>query len=125
MWDALRPLLRGLDPVRVENLVQAGTPDVNYTRGWIELKYAPRWPVRPDTPLKLDHFTNEQRVWLTRRCAAGGRAFLVLKVGDEWLLFNGRVAAEWVGRVDRHQLCLLATAHWPQKPTTQELRKWI
>ena len=81
MWKALRPLMVGLDPVRIENAVEAGTPDVNYVGGWIELKYLPKWPARATTPIKIAHYTKEQRVFAKRRNAAGGRVFFLSSGG--------------------------------------------
>lgn len=125
MWQTLRPLMKGLDPIRVENVVYPGTPDVNYSRGWIELKYLPRWPVRGGV-VKVDHFTTQQRVWLTRRCAAGGKAFLLLKVGEsDWLLFIGSVAAAIVGKVTQKQLYYYALTSWTNTPTPQELQSCL
>lgn len=125
MWDALRPLLHGMDPVRVENPAVPGTPDVNYKEGWIELKYADRWPPQGG-PLRVDHFTKQQRVWLTRRRRAGGLAFLLLKVGEgEWLLFDGAVAAIALGATPREKLYELATVRWTRKPKREEICAWL
>ena len=125
MWDSLRPVIRSLDPVRVENPIVPGTPDVNYNQGWIELKFAERWPPRGG-PLRLDHFTRQQRTWLTRRRKAGGRAFLLLKVGEtEWLLFDGAVAAKVLGHVEQDKLYRACLARWTRKPKTEEICKWL
>lgn len=121
MWDQLRPQLDEVDPIRVENTVRSGTPDVNYADGWIELKFAATWPKREATPLRLDHFTPQQRNWLRRRWLAGGRAFLFLKVGREWLLFDGLTAASKVGRVPRAELIAVALRHWQGLPKKEEL----
>lgn len=128
MWEALRPVLLPLkiDPVRVENAaIGSGTPDVNYTEGWIELKYAKRWPARGG-PLRVEHFTPQQRAWLTSRCKAGGKAFLLLKVGEsEWLLFNGIVAALYLGHEPRERLYQLVVARWTRLPSQEEMRKCL
>lgn len=125
MWEALRPLMSGLDPVRIESPISSGIPDVNYKVGWVELKYAAGWPARKG-PLRVRHFTKEQRVWLTRRCAAGGKAFLLLKVGEhEWLLFNGAVAALYLGRVTRERLYELVVARWTRRPNPEEIQKCL
>lgn len=125
MWDALRPLLRTLDPVRVENPMNPGTPDVNITSGWIELKFAERWPPRGG-PLRLEHFTKQQKVWLTKRRLRGGLAFLLLKVGEgEWLLFDGAVAARYLGTATQDQLYRLVVARWTRKPTEGEICTWL
>lgn len=121
MWTALRPELKGLDPVRIESPMTAGVPDVNYRDGWIELKYEERWPVRGG-PLKLKRYTKEQRTWATRRAAAGGRVFLLLKVGEhEWLLFRGEVAAQVLGKLKRQELYAAVCARWMRKPRREEL----
>ena len=96
MWTVLRPVLvkAGMDPVRVENPALPGTPDVNYIEGWVELKHADRWPPKGG-PLQLTHPpTAEQRTWLLRRWRSGGRAFLCLRVGQEWFLFRGDTVAQ-------------------------------
>lgn len=125
MWDSLRPVIRSLDPVRVENPIVPGTPDVNYNHGWVELKFAERWPPRGG-PLRVDHFTRQQRTWLTRRRKAGGRAFLLLKVGEtEWLLFDGAVAAAMLGQVPRERLYEVCVARWTRLPRTEEICKCL
>jgi hypothetical protein len=104
MWRKLRPVLLAakLDPVRVENPIHPGTPDVNIATGhWIELKCLPCWPVREMTNVRIPHYTQQQRVWLYRRWRyAPGSTFLLLEVCSEqqWLLFDGDVATKVVGR---------------------------
>ena len=104
MWRKVRPALvtARLDPVRVENPIHPGTPDVNLATGtWIELKCIERWPVRDATKVRISHYTPQQRVWLYRRWRyAPGTTFLLLEVRSigEWLIFDGDVAAKIVGR---------------------------
>lgn len=104
MWAKLRPVLLAakLDPVRVENPIHPGTPDVNLCDGrWIELKCIPAWPVRATTKVRIAHFTPQQRMWLFRRWRfAPGSTFLLLEIiaDRQWLLFDGNVAAKFVGR---------------------------
>ena len=111
MWKHLRPYLVAakLDPVRVENPIHPGTPDVNLAIGhWIELKTIERWKAsNAITPIK--HFTPQQRVWLYRRWKyAPGTTYLLLEVRSDrqWLLFDGDVAAKLVGRstVGQHRI---------------------
>lgn len=113
MWtDDVAPVMKAfrLDPIRIENSVRLGTPDVNYIHGWIELKTKAAWPVRETTPLRIEHFSPQQRVWLRRRWLSGGHAWLLLRVGREFLLFDGVHAALHVGNVLRHDLYQIATA---------------
>lgn len=89
MRSTVVKVLKPFDAISVENPAYPGTPDVNSTLGWIELKEAKRWPRGAHTPLRLPHFTQQQRVWLTRRARVDrGRVWLLLKVGEEWLLYD-------------------------------------
>jgi hypothetical protein len=108
-WKVLRPFLIGarLDPVRVENPIHPGTPDVNLVNGaWLELKAIASYPRRAATVVRIPHFTPQQRAWLLRRLQYGGRSYLVLHVvaTREWLLFNALEAGKRVGRVPREEL---------------------
>src|SRR5271154_1679686 len=104
MWKKVRPVLVAakLDPVRVENPIHPGTPDVNLCTGlWIELKCIAAWPKRATSLVRISHFTPQQRVWLFRRWKyAPGSTLLLLEVraDRQWLLFDGNVAAKIVGR---------------------------
>jgi len=82
-------ILAPLDGKPVENPAWPGFPDVNYIEGVVELKKVDRWPAREATPLKLDHFTREQRIFLERRWRKGGNAFLLLQVNKTFLLYDG------------------------------------
>lgn len=106
--DALRPF----DAVSVENGARLGTPDVNCTLGWLELKYVAAWPVREATALAVDHFTPQQKAWIERRARLGGFVCVVLKVGKEWFILDGAWAARHLGKVDRQKLVEAAEGHW-------------
>ena len=107
LWDKVRPIMKraGLDPVRVENLCGVGTPDVNYTNGWIELKQQDSWPKRATTVVRLDHdLMLGQRIWITRREEKGGRAYVLLQVSREYLMFTGIVASTIIGEATQAEL---------------------
>lgn len=106
--DMKRRVLAALKPLDGQSIQCAGRPgipDINCSEGWIELKWMKRWPKNAaKSPVLLEHFTAEQRIWLARRCARGGKAWLLLCVEKEWLLFDGRWAAEHVGKVAQEVL---------------------
>lgn len=104
--------LKKLDAWSVENPCRPGTPDVNYIEGWIELKWVEKWPARKDTPVRLPHFTPQQKLHLRRRWHMGGNAYLLLQVEQDWFLFNGEEAAKIVGQANRLQLIQSAQASW-------------
>ena len=106
--------LRKLDAVSVENKAYPGTPDVNYKEGWLELKWLRSWPKNCDKrPLVIKHFKKEQRVWLKRRWNAGGNVFLLLQINrNDWLLFDGKTAANIVGTANRPELFKAALRTW-------------
>jgi hypothetical protein len=102
--DDLMEALAGWDPRRVENLVAEGTPDINYIGGWIESKVGER-PKRAATTLSLRHYTREQRGWHMRRCRAGGRVHVVLRVGDATMAIDAYKAAQHLGIDWTYQDC--------------------
>jgi len=102
----------------VENPVLPGTPDVNCTLGWIELKSVDK-PKRETSKVNLDHFTAQQRVFLMKRWKAEpGSAWLLVKCGDIWLLYRGDDAAQKVGKawVSYVDLYCYATMLWESTP---------
>jgi hypothetical protein len=112
-WARIKPMLIGLDAQRIESLTGLGVPDVNYTHGWIELKWIKEWPKRPTTNVRIDHFTPQQKVWLIRRIHSGGRAHVLLGIGTgESLLFWGDVAASHIGSSTREELIQHACGYW-------------
>jgi hypothetical protein len=117
--------LRSLDAQACENRVRPGTPDVHYIDGWIELKWLKSWPKNVETPVKIEHFTPQQRVWLKTRWNKGGRAFLLLQAaGSNWLLFDGATASQLVGRINKEALHWCALIH--MNPLDEkELQRWL
>ena len=122
-----RTVLRALNPqlhaVPIEDGCNPGTPDIAYTRGWIELKYLAAFPSKPDAIVKVPHFTLAQRRWHQAHSAAAGRCWVLLKVGDkrdaEWFLFYGADAAECLG-IDWTRENLTAYAVWTTRGFTEE-----
>src|SRR5258708_2976185 len=78
--DDIRTALAGLDPCRVENSVGPGTPDINFSRGWIESKSIQSLPKRDKTVVALAHYVSAQRAWHVKRRMAGGVVFVALRV---------------------------------------------
>lgn len=105
MWQALRSKFQYYGEFeRIENAFGLGIPDVNFcvhgVEGWIELKARVSWPKKHDGPVTLPHYTMEQRAWAKRRHRAGGRVWWLLKVGEEYVLLKGIVAAELYGAAE-------------------------
>lgn len=118
-------LAKRLDPVCVENLLTGstgvGTPDVNLSNGaWVELKWAKAWPARATTPLRVPHFTQEQRDWAKRRTDAGGCCYLLLQVGPEWFIF-GYPGMLSVGYLTHEELKESALTYFATKPSGEAL----
>lgn len=114
--------LRQCHGIPVENTAaRAGTPDVNYAEGWIELKWLRQWPKRATTVVRLPHFRLVQRRWLRDRWRVGGAAWLLLQCRREWLLFDGQTAHDHVGQVTLKELRALARARWEYGLRDREL----
>lgn len=117
--------LRSLDAIAVENSARPGTPDVNFSEGWVELKDMERWPKSMFTPLRVRHFTPQQRIWLARRYKKGGNVWLLLRVQNDWLLFDGQTAATHLGLRTRAELTALAHRVWHKRLNEQEFRETV
>lgn len=100
-WIAAHPVLQALrlDPVRVENILHRGWPDVSYTHGIIELKDLAAWPAREKTDVHLG-FKIGQVPCLMRRWDQGGLSWVLARVGGSWFLFDG-----WSSRRVEDGLC--------------------
>lgn len=107
---------------RIENRCDRGTPDTVYTlrygaaaaarTGWIEFKTLDHWPARPETAVRIEHLTLEQVTFLEEETRAGGRAWLLVQVEDEYLLL-GSVAARAIydGKMTRDKMMVAARVH--------------
>lgn len=113
--------LRTLHAVPVENPLGPGTPDINYVEGWLELKWLRRWPKSEGTIVQLPHFTIQQRRWLRDRYDRGGNVWLLLQCRQEWLLFTGLDAHDYVGKMTREGLYRCTRARWTRGLKDKEL----
>jgi len=112
--------------VRIETTTENGVPDIYYNlcgaTGWIEDKYLRTWPKRVTTVVRLEHYTDQQRRWLFKEGQAGGRAWLLLQVGEDHLLFDWR-AAQAVGHLTKAELFKVARCVW-EGPLTRAPLEW-
>lgn len=126
LWKYLRDGMGATwESQRHEDKLSTGIPDVSYSttcHGWIELKFVATPPKRPGTPLRIPHYTAEQRNWLERHGKRGGRCFLLLQVEREYLLFNWS-GAQSVGRVALDELRTVAVARWSGRIDFHSLRQ--
>lgn len=99
------------EATRHEDAYQRGIADVSFVQnrlhGWMELKYRGMAPIRPTTICKIDHYTDDQRIWLRDKGEAGDMTFLLLQLGRSFLLFD-HVQCQEVGRVTSSELYELA-----------------
>lgn len=103
----------GMDARAVENSVDIGYPDVEYVGGLLELKQVDAWPKKMETPLRCEHYTQEQRIWHERRWHCGGAVHVLLQVGPEFLLFTGPQASQFLGHSNRKFLHYVSKASFP------------
>lgn len=89
---------RGTDRFeRIESMIGAGIPDINYcingVEGWIELK-SPTEPKREHTPLfgSNHRLLQSQMNWHLTQRRAGGISFVLICTEHWWLLIEGKHA---------------------------------
>ena len=122
MRQQLVRALKPLDAISVENSVGPGTPDINYTTGWIECKWLRSWPKKAETVVRLGHpLMPDQIAWIKRRVAHNGAVWVMLQCKREWLLFYGLTAIAFLGHANYKDLCTVAYHYWPNGLNTDEL----
>lgn len=127
LWQRVKSALSYRYPysghlVRVENALDAGTPDVNWcldewitmgrvrscqrsAEGWLELKVA-ALPIRDDSKMRVQS-SPAQRVWWMKRAKCGGRVHVLIwlrhptSTKSYHLLFTGEVAAQLMSPMSR------------------------
>lgn len=121
-------LAKGILTTHHEDALNSGIPDLSYSgngvHGWIELKWLEAWPKRDDTIVRIPHYTKEQKHFLLSRGRAGGRCWLLLRVGTrEHLLFDHE-AAQFVGAQTHSGLIAFADM-WDEGLDFEQLTRYI
>ncbi len=99
-----------------------GTPDVEFSLGFIELKHVERPPVRSSTIVRIPHYTTEQRLFARQRASAGGVCLLLLQCGAEVFIIDGPVAARSLGiDATMGDIRKMAVEKWGMRPSPREL----
>jgi hypothetical protein len=106
--------LKHLNAFRVENACLPGTPDINFTHGWIEAKYLPRWPSKGGV-VACRHFRPEQKAWHLKHALAGGVSYVVIQIDRTVLALDGKVAVMKLGSTTESELRALALGVWENK----------
>lgn len=134
LWKTVKPKLSPFGAFRrVENRIDTGTPDVAYCAtwqsetqsGWIELKDVHEWPVKPETNLTIEHLTQVQENWMIDWVGMGGRAYLLVQVKHDYLLFNAWAVKEIRAGRNREQLYALALVRSYMRFPTREILEWL
>lgn len=114
LWKTFKANLSPFGKVkRLEDSLEAGTPDVIYTlanmrdrrrvMGWVELKQLPAWPVRDSTPVRINHLTLEQVIFAEEwephvymLLGVGREDFALLAPGTVRAIYERRLTSEGV-----------------------------
>ena len=114
--------LRFIHAVPIESpSTRSGIPDINTAYGWIEMKYVASWPKRKETPVRLHRYTSYQKDFLLEREKAGGKAYLMVKVGRmQWFLFKAQ-EAQVIGDVAKDLFIKLSYFRMTQGFNAKEL----
>ena len=124
----VRSGLRGFAYVQKHNDITEGVPDLslcfktNKRNVWMELKATARWPLKDETPVWWEHFTEQQAVWLWQR-----EGWLFVRVWKTYALFTGAEAWRmWQAHGYKRETFLLnAYAVWHNRVKFFELAEAI
>jgi hypothetical protein len=103
LWQWLKGKTKGWHIVRIESSTMLGIPDVNYCaetgmEGWVELKFAERWPPsgKPPFALSSQHkLTPQQEFFLATRAEHGSCSGILAQIGDERFFISAAYASEF------------------------------
>jgi len=113
--------MASIDARPIENVVGAGTPDVNFIEGMVELKFLREWPKQAATPVKFHRLSPSQKVWIKRRWLRGGNVWLLARIASDYLLFRGK-DVEDLNLLNQQELRDLALKAWKPKMDWKELK---
>jgi hypothetical protein len=89
-------------------------------RGELELKHSPDFPKKDATPVRLRHFTDEQRLFLISRGETGGYCWVLWQIKRDYFLFDHTVVWQ-LGDLPKQGLLDHAYRHWTPKLDTETL----
>ena len=111
---------------RVENVLVAGMPDINFCSGgvecWIEQK-SPIEPKRSSTPLfgSNHKVSQDQANWMLRQKQAGGRCYFLISTDKRWILLAGGLADQ-INKMTVDQL--VDNALWSTMKPVKDKEQW-
>lgn len=113
------------EATRHEDSSSAGIADVSYVskegqHGWIELKKLDAWPVYETTPLRIDHYSDFQRIFLKRKGRRGGYCWILVQVARDYFLLDWLVAQD-LGRMCRAEIEEKAAGFWKGRMDWKQL----
>ena len=120
LWGTMRQQMGAnkywREATRHEEALQAGIADVSYVsrgrhHGWIELKKLKEWPKRESTIVRIEHYTDDQRIWLKKKGRAGGYTWLFLQVCRDYLLFDWEQCQD-LGKLNKAETFARAAVSW-------------
>lgn len=126
LWAALRKGMQWDEATRHEDCAALGVADVSFCtgahHGWLELKHVVEWPVREATPLRIPHFTDDQRHFLRQKQRYGGHTWLLVQVGRCYLLYSAAQDLDGLGTTWTQQQARLAARRiWAPRLNYDEL----
>lgn len=98
LWDKIRTAMDGgWRADRVENKILQGMPDVYFAispqlTGWLELKVLPLFPARPETKIRIPHYTAYQANWHWTHRDFGTKSWIMIRHQEELHVFPSRQA---------------------------------
>ena len=98
LWDKISAAMSGgWRADRVENKILQGMPDVYFAispqlTGWLELKVLPLFPSRPETKIRVPHYTSFQANWHWTHRDFGTRSWILVQCGPELFVFASRMS---------------------------------
>ena len=113
---------------RVESMVIAGMPDVNFcidgVEGWIEMK-SPKEPKRSTSKLFAGNhpLSQDQMNWFLRQKQAGGTGWVLISTDKRWMLIDGCEYGDFINKMTVNELVDICI--WYAEKPIRDKELWI
>ena len=113
LWARLRSNMVPLywcEATRHEDKFQKGIADISFCQagigGWMELKHVSDWPRRDNTPIRIPHYSIDQKDFLEKKGKHQGNTWLFLQIGSDYLVYDWLPAQELPDLPKAHMIAI-------------------
>lgn len=121
LWARLRTNMVGkywCEATRHEDKFQRGIADISFCQngigGWMELKHVSDYPARDKTPIRMPHYSIDQKEFLEKKGKCMGNTWLFIQIAGDFFLYD-HVAAQDLPDKTKTEMVELSTFFYEKR----------